>query len=54
MQKRLELKLEAQQDEDEVMSKILGFTEGIAMGKPKYKTEEFKERMAAQELADKK
>lgn len=47
MQKRLDLKMEAQEDEDEVMSKILGLTDGISMGKPKYKMEEFNERMAA-------
>ena len=47
MQKRLDLKMEAQEDENEVMSKILGLTDGKSMGKPKYRTEEFNERLAA-------
>ena len=34
------------------MSKILGFTKGKAMGKPKYKMEKFNEKIAALELAE--
>ena len=52
MQKRLEQKLESQEEQDEVMTKIMGLTDGTVLGMPKYKTEEFKQKIEAMELAE--